>query len=160
MVADECKLQSEPNPFYRWNQRNKPYKMKLTRKKKSVSFYGGISMNTGKVLAHQCDWQDSGETIKFLDEIKREYEGRGEILLVWDNASWHKSKLIKQWLEDNPGIVRLMNFPPYSPDLNPSEHLWKEMRRYLSKNFEGRKFSETVDAACGYLKREKFNYKF
>lgn len=131
VVADECKLQSEPNPFYRWSRKNRPQVMKILREKKAVSFYGGLSMNRGNVIGHQCSWQDSSETIKFLEQIKKKYRGLGKVLLIWDNASWHKSKMIRQWLEDNPEVVKLMNFPPYSPDLNPIEHVWKEMRRYL-----------------------------
>ncbi len=160
MVADECKLQSEPNPYYRWNGKNDTPVIRIRREKKSVSLYGGLSMNTGNVMGHQCSWQNSDETIEFLKVIKRKYMNKGTVLLVWDNASWHKSKKIRQWLEENPGIVKLMNFPPYSPDLNPMEHVWKEMKGYLSDQFSNKEFNQIVDAACGYLMKNKFNYKF
>lgn len=159
VVADECRLQSEPNPFYRWSKKGKKSKVKIRQEKKSVSFYGGLSLKMGKVVGHQTEWQNSEETILFLEEINREYREKGTILLIWDNASWHKSKQIRTWLKRNPRVVELMNFPPYSPDLNPQEHVWKEMKRYLAEYFEGEKFERIIDKACLFLTTRLFDYK-
>jgi DDE superfamily endonuclease len=47
--------------------------------------------------------------------------------LLLDNSSNHKDKSVKKWLHDH-GIT-VMDFPPYSPDLNPIENLWAHMKR-------------------------------
>ena len=46
-----------------------------------------------------------------------------------DNALIHISNLIKERLETH-GIWTL-DFPPYSPDLNPIEHLWRALKRKI-----------------------------
>lgn len=51
----------------------------------------------------------------------------GEWWLLQDNDPKHKSKEVQNWLH-NHGIS-LLDFPPYSPDLNPIENLWSDMAR-------------------------------
>lgn len=58
----------------------------------------------------------------FLEEVSRRHADEF-ILMFLDSAGWHKSKHLKV-----PANVRLSPLPPYSPQLNPVEHLWDEIR--------------------------------
>jgi transposase len=49
------------------------------------------------------------------------------VLLVVDNASSHKAKGL-----DIPDNIRLCPLPPYSPELNPQEQVWKKMRAFFA----------------------------
>lgn len=60
----------------------------------------------------------------FLDYFNKQLAGR-HVLMVMDNASWHKSKCL------NWGTVLPVYLPPYSPDLNPIEVLWKVIKDRL-----------------------------
>jgi transposase len=61
---------------------------------------------------------------------KRDY-GPAEIAARLDFAVRHKAGIAKQWLH-NSG-VNVLDFPPYSPDLNPIENLWSIMAREVEK---------------------------
>lgn len=58
----------------------------------------------------------------FLDEVSvRHPEDR--IVMVMDGAGWHRSKMLKP-----PKNVYILSLPPYSPELNPVENLWDDLR--------------------------------
>jgi len=160
VVADECRLQEEPNPFYRWSTKGKTPIVKIVQSKDNISFYGGLSIKQGRIIAHLCDWQNSEETCHFLDRIKAVYQESDEpVLLIWDQASWHKSQRIRRWLKENPGVVELISLPPYSPDLNPQEKVWKSLRKDLSEVANHCTFREVIDRACRFLLTKRFDFK-
>ena len=72
----------------------------------------------------------------FLDEISTRYPN-DRIVMVLDGAGWHKSKALKI-----PQNMKLLPLPPYSPELNPVENVWEELRE---KHFHNRVFS-SLDA--------------
>jgi transposase len=55
-------------------------------------------------------------------------------ILVWDNASFHKSKELQDLIEQAGHIM--MFLPPYSPDLNPIEHKWHELKQRLRSFYD------------------------
>jgi transposase len=77
----------------------------------------------------------------FLDEIARRYPD-DRIVMVMDGAGWHKSGDLKL-----PANMRVMLLPPYSPELNPVENIWEELRE---KNFHNRVF-HSLDAVEDHL---------
>ena len=77
----------------------------------------------------------------FLDEIARRYPNEN-IVMVMDGAGWHRSHSLT--LAEN---LRLLLLPPYSPELNPVEHLWHELRE---KNFHNRVF-DSIGALESHL---------
>lgn len=94
--------------------------------------YGAVNVLDGRfeslVLPH-CD-TDCMQI--FLDEISSRHT-KDKILMVMDRAGWHRSKSLKV-----PSNMRLCFLPPYSPELNPVEHIWDELKE---KNFHNRVFS-------------------
>jgi len=161
VVADECKIQREPNPFYRWSLRGHTPVIKVDRKKgDAYSFYAGLSLTDHTEVAYITQGQqNSNETCYFLDEIKQKYEGKGKILLVWDGASHHHGE-VKEWLVRNPDVLELFKFPPYCSDLNPQEHVWKALRADLAKVVHQYTYSQLIDRACRFLLTKKFTYDF
>jgi transposase len=77
----------------------------------------------------------------FLDEIATRH-ATDRIVMVLDGAGWHRNQSIR--LAPN---LRLLTLPPYSPELNPVEHLWDDLRE---KSFHNRVF-ETLDALEDHL---------
>ena len=58
----------------------------------------------------------------FLKELSKTYKN-DMVLLVCDGATWHKSKGLRI-----PENIEIMHIPPYTPEMNPIEQIWKQIR--------------------------------
>jgi transposase len=56
------------------------------------------------------------------------------VVIIIDNAKYHHALLHKTWREEAMPRFRLDFLPPYSPDLNPIERVWKVTRRLCLHN--------------------------
>ena len=84
--------------------------------------YAAVSVHNGALDTLILPHVNSECMQIFLDEVSvRHPENR--IVMILDGAGWHKSSTLKI-----PENMRLVSLPPYSPELNPVEHLWDELR--------------------------------
>lgn len=81
----------------------------------------------------------------FLEEFAKEI-GNEKIVLVMDGAGWHKSKGLKV-----PKNIEIIYLPPYSPELNPIEHLWLYIKQNTIKNKVFKTLKELEDVVCEFL---------
>lgn len=117
-----------------------------------------MNLKTGKVHIHVSKWENQEETVLFLRKLRQRYPKR-KILLLWDGAPWHKGDRIRQYLRRTKNL-ELVRFPPYSPELNPQEHVWKETRSKISHNHEITNFDNLVTKFKGYLIKMNFKSTF
>ena len=101
-----------------------------------VYAYGVVSIQDGAFDSLVLPWVNSHCMALFLAEIASRYPD-DNIVMVLDGAGWHKS--LSMPIPDN---IRLLSLPPYSPELNPVEHLWDELRE---KHFHNHAF-DSLDA--------------
>lgn len=78
----------------------------------------------------------------FLKELSKHYPD-DYILLVVDNASWHKSKDLKI-----PENIEIYPLPPYTPELNPIEQIWDHIREKGFKNQMFKTLNAVIDNLC------------
>ena len=78
----------------------------------------------------------------FLRELSAAY-AKDYILLPVDNAVWHKSKGLK--IPDN---IRLFYLPPRTPEMNPIEQIWKEIRKRGFKNILFHTLEKVIQQLC------------
>ena len=99
--------------------------------RKSVGYFGAVRIRDGKFVYQREEDMFDGETyFSFLKRLKSLScrAGRKVILLV-DNAKYHHARLHKDWRAVNDDHFHCEYLPPYSPDLNPIERVWKLTRR-------------------------------
>ena len=78
----------------------------------------------------------------FLEHLSASYPD-DYIVLVCDGAAWHKSGTLKVF----PNI-ELMFIPPYTPEMNPIEQIWKELRARGFHNEAFQTLEKVVDRLC------------
>ena len=116
--------------------------------RKSIGYFGAVRIRDGKfVYLRETGMFDGESFFVFLKKLKAQScrAGRKVILLI-DNAKYHHALLHKDWRSANDEIFHCEYLPPYGPDLNPIERVWKLTRRTSVHN---RYFPalEDVDAA-------------
>ena len=94
--------------------------------------YGAVSPLDGSFEHRLCDKMNTEAMGKFLRQVSEKYAGE-YILMVVDGASSHKAKALEV-----PANIALIPLPGYSPQLNPQENVWDEIRE---KNFPNRVYS-------------------
>jgi hypothetical protein len=92
-------------------------------------------------------WANTGMMNIFLEEVSREFSEFLVIMQV-DQAGWHKSKNLRI-----PENIRLLPQPPHSPELNPVEHLWEELREKACTNQAFKSLHEVEHALCQEIGR-------
>ena len=94
--------------------------------------------------------------IEFMKLIMKENPG-SEIAITLDNAAIHHAKIVTASLDGAP--LHLIFLPPYSPDLNPIEFSWKDIKKELSSWLDFDIMVENaVPVAMEVFKKRKMNY--
>ena len=83
----------------------------------------------------------------FMEQLSNQYKN-DIIVLVCDGASWHTSKGLK--IPDNITIVKI---PPYTPEMNPIEQIWREIRTQGFRNEVFKTLDNVVNRLCDTIKQ-------
>lgn len=158
LVGDEAALSSETRTQRVWLPLEGPAIVLDTAKRKLVHLYGFLEIGSGAACAFKTATQTGETTVLILKKLAKQYVGK-RIVIFWDNASWHKSDAVREFLTTTKQF-QLYNFPPYAPDLNPQEHVWKEMREKKLNNRLIKDIDIAAKDAIAYIENTVFNYKF
>lgn len=88
----------------------------------------------GKLYMHEQDRALRGpDVVRFLRYLLRRIAGK--LLVIWDGSPIHRSKAVKEFLNDGAASrLQLEQLPGYAPELNPDEGIWKHLKCVELKN--------------------------
>jgi len=167
LFGDECGIQSAPSRIRMWALKGQTPMILSPGGKEKQSVIGAVEPATGVVTSGFIPTLTAVVFLAFLKHVLRTYAHARKIYLVVDNARSHHAKLLKPFLKLVARKLGLIFLPPYSPELNPAEDLWKLIREKCThdtyyEHFEDkvaviRKFlvkcknpSEEVRSRCNY----------
>ena len=108
--------------------------------------YGAVEPETGD----SCFWvmtRCDTESMNFFLEKLSEQFADDYILLICDGAAWHKSNELIV-----PENIELFFIPPYTPEMNPIEQIWKEIRKRGFQNEIFDSLEAVIDRLCFTIK--------
>jgi transposase len=128
---------------------------------KALCCYGLFRTDTEQMLLRFVDGRPVSQvTVDYLDWLAQVMarEGKKALLLVWDNASWHISKQVREWLRTHnrqakrTGGVRIVTcrLPSKSPWLNPIEPRWMHGKKAIAEPERLRTAQEVEERVCRY----------
>ena len=126
-LADESCQHVNVNTSRLWFIRKTRVKKNTSRSEK-VNSLGFYALNGKSVYLDTCSHKQEDVTL-FLYKI-RVNNPDDIIVVIWDNARVHWSRKVRITAEQLG--IKLVYLPPYSPDLNPIEFIWKSIKREIS----------------------------
>jgi transposase len=148
--ADSVHPQHQTRLTYGWIAKGKRKAIATTARQRRLNIMGGISLEGYRFVHTQAD-KINTESIKlFLSNLRKLHLKDKKIHVIWDNAAYHRSKEIKKFAKALK--IKLHYLPPYSPNLNPIERMWKLMHEHVTYNQYYEKFSQFSDATNNFLK--------
>ncbi len=104
--------------------------------------YGAVEPLTGDSFFLVMPYCNTACMNVFLGELSKQYAD-DDIVLVCDGAPWHKSSAMV-----TPENITIVNIPPYTPEMNPIEQIWRELRTQGFKNEVFQTLEKVVDRLC------------
>jgi len=125
---DESGFSLDSNIPYRWSPINKPTPIPANRFAKRINVLGFLNTKNKDIFSKTTtDKVDTDVVVEHFNDFCK-YITK-QTVVVLDNASIHTSKKFKSKIKDweSSGLY-LLYLPPYAPELNPIEILWREMK--------------------------------
>jgi transposase len=116
--------------------------------REGVGYFGAVRLRDGKFVYQREDVVFDRYTFwSFLKQLrKKSCHSRRRVIVLLDNAKYHHANLYKQWRLDRDADFHCEYLPPYSPDLNPIERIWKLTRWLCIHNRYFSTISDVVDS--------------
>ena len=104
--------------------------------RKSVGYFGAVRLRDGKFIYRREEEKFNGMTFfSFLKNLRRISSRSGrKVVVIIDNVRYHHAHLHAAWREKSKEKFVFAFMPPYSPELNPIERVWKLTRRKGTHN--------------------------
>ncbi len=152
MYQDEVSFKQAGSIFRHWALKGIGCVVKSPPTRKSLKVMGAVTVgNDPKFHFRFVPWFNTTTFLTFLDQLLSRYKDK-KIHLILDNAKYHKGPDVRKWLEGKEDRIELHYLPPYSPEFNATEYVWKETRRRTTHN----RFFNTLSEFKGRLFR-RFN---
>ena len=127
---------------YGWIAKGETKTLPTTNTQFRLHLNGAINLNTMRIFTKEYDTIDAQSIISFFKDLEADNPHK-TIHIICDNGRSNKNKDIQQYLDMSR--IKIHYIPPYSPNLNAIERLWKIMRKHATYNKYYPTFSEFKD---------------
>ena len=118
---------------YGWIKRGKKKTLKTNSGRQHLNLHGAINAETLDVTVIEAKSVNTDSTIDLLATLEQKYPLASKLVVILDNARYHYSRSVREALKSNP-IIQLVFLPPYAPNLNLIERLWKFFKKKVLYN--------------------------
>jgi len=122
-----------------WIKKGETQEVKSNTGRSRINIHGAYNPATQEIVIHEDETLNTENTKKFFRKIEDFYTDKVKIYLILDNARYYKNSEICEYLKTSK--IKILHLPPYSPNLNLIERLWKFMRKKVINNKFYEKFT-------------------
>lgn len=133
MFIDESGFYLLPSVLHTWARIGQTPIIRHKLSREHLSVISGIGLEGELYLMVQAHSYKGPDVVKFLKQLLEQIPGK--LLIIWDGAPIHRCQAIKDYLASGAAArIHLEALPPYAPELNPDEGVWRYLKRVELKN--------------------------
>lgn len=122
---DESTFKLEPHIIEGWFEKgSKPTIKYVSNRYQKFHVFGALGIET--IITKISPKINSKKYLPFLKRLKKQFD---KLCIIIDNARWHLTKSILSFIKQEG--IKMIRLLPYSPELNPIEQYWKNVKKYL-----------------------------
>lgn len=133
LVEDETILKRFPPLRRMWQPVGEQRAVWVPEENDDFTLYGTLDLTSGHTYIEAFEKGRSDYTIEYLESLLEVTAGK--VLLIWDQATWHTSGQVTEWLDSIDRIETYL-LPVRSPEANPMEDLWRELKEQVAACLE------------------------
>jgi len=136
-------------PAYGWIKKGVRKEIPANTGRMRLNLSGVIDIVSHNVLVREDETLNAESTILFFQNVEKAYPTMKQIHVFCDNAPYYRNKMVTNYLETSK--ISLHFLPPYSPNLNPIERLWKWMKERVIYNTYYPAFDDFRASVLGFF---------
>lgn len=133
LFVDAVHAQHNTIAAYGWMRKGEQRTIPTNSGRQRINIHGALNIETLDVHALSQETVNAESTIDLLDLLQQQYPYATKLHVILDNAKYHYSKTVQDWLGENR-CINLVFLPPYSPQLNLIERLWGLFKKRVLYN--------------------------
>lgn len=149
LFGDNVHPQHQTKLTYGWIKKGERKSEKMTACQKRINIIGTIDLKTHHLEYQKVNWVNQESIQAFAEQLCKAYPNASTIHWILDNARYHKSKALLEFIKTTK--IQIHYLPPYSPNLNPIERVWKVMHENTTYNRYYEKFAEFTEGIVGFF---------
>ena len=135
LFLDESEIHLHPHLVRMWMPKGERVEVPAPGTNEKIPLYGALNYRTNRVSYRMGYGKNAVEFLGFLAQLAQEYQNR-HCLVVLDNASYHTACVVQKFLEELSDSFQVIWLPPYGPELNDIERIWKYVKGASLANFD------------------------
>ncbi|MHC4139567.1 MAG: IS630 family transposase [Planctomycetota bacterium] len=138
---------------YGWIKKGKIKELESNTGRQRLNINSAFNIEELSAVSDYGDSINAQSTILLLKKVELKHPDAEFVYTIYDNARYYRSRMVRKYLEKSK--IKLIFLPPYSPNLNLIERLWKYFRKRVLYNKYYETFDEFKKACKSFFRRIK-----
>lgn len=159
LFQDEVDVNLNPKIGSCWMRRGQQTEVVTPGNNEKRHVAGSLHWRTGALLVSQPGKRRNTELfLEHLDDLRRSLRSYTKIHVICDNAAFHQSRAVKQYLDRWRDRIEIHFLPKYAPETNPVERVWWHFHETITRNHRCRTLQELLDQSYDWFENAGRHY--
>ena len=151
---DEIDIQSNPRIGRDWMLPGRRKVVVTPGQNRKRYLAGALAVNGRDLLCVQSARKNSDLFLALLEKLRQHHPRARRIDVVLDNYGIHFSRRVREYLREDACRFELHFLPPYSPDHNLIERVWREVHANVTRKQRCKTIEDLMERVIWHLRRE------